>query len=193
MTVQENLKLLGACCEAREWAGDKSLSEIWATCERGDWMMWWAKMADMCDLRTLTLIKARQAELAKPWMKDPLSLAALQAAFDFANGLISEEQLASAASASASSSAYASAAAASASASAASASSSASAYASAAAAAYAYDASAASASSSAAAAAAAYDASAADSAAQNARAEILRKCADICREVLPNPQIEGVE
>jgi len=180
MTIQENLKLLGACDEAREWAGYKTLAEIWATCERGDWMLWLMKKAYMCDLRTLTLAKARCAELAKPWMKDPRSLAALQAAFDFANGLISEEQLAAAADASAAYAAAASAAyAAAASAADADAAAAYAAYGAYGAAAYAASASA--------------DASAAFAGAQKARAEILLKCADICREVLPNPQIEGVE
>ena len=31
---------LDACKEAREWAADKSLAEIWQTCERGDWLLW---------------------------------------------------------------------------------------------------------------------------------------------------------
>ena len=34
------LKELGACSEAVVWAKEKSLAEVWAICERGDWMLW---------------------------------------------------------------------------------------------------------------------------------------------------------
>ena len=36
------LNKLRACAEAQAWAKGKSLSEAWATCERGDWMLWLA-------------------------------------------------------------------------------------------------------------------------------------------------------
>lgn len=31
---------LGACKDAREWAGDKSWPEIYSTCHRADWLLW---------------------------------------------------------------------------------------------------------------------------------------------------------
>ena len=34
------LKKKKACEEVRIWATGKSLAEMWATCERGDWMEW---------------------------------------------------------------------------------------------------------------------------------------------------------
>lgn len=34
------LKKLGACKEAVEWVGDKTLEEAWNICERADWMVW---------------------------------------------------------------------------------------------------------------------------------------------------------
>jgi hypothetical protein len=35
------LKKLGACAEAVEWAkGQPNYATAWATCERGDWMLW---------------------------------------------------------------------------------------------------------------------------------------------------------
>ena len=34
------LTRLGACQEAVAWANNKSLAEVWATCHRGDWMLW---------------------------------------------------------------------------------------------------------------------------------------------------------
>jgi hypothetical protein len=30
-----------ACTEGLAWIKGKSLEEFWATCERGDWMIWW--------------------------------------------------------------------------------------------------------------------------------------------------------
>ena len=167
MKFQDYLKEIRACKDARDWNGDRDLKTCWQDCERGDWMLWLMKKANMCDLRTLTLAKAKCAELAKPYMKDERSLAALQAAFDFADGLITEQQLAYAAADAYAAAAYAAA------------------YAAAAyAAAYAADA--AYAAYAAAYAAAAYAAAA-------AKAKILKQCADICREVLANPSIEGVE
>lgn len=87
MKFQDYLLSINACEEARAWNADRDLQTCWQECERGDWMLWLMKKANLCDLRTLTLAKAKCAELAKPYMKDERSLAALRAAFDFANGL----------------------------------------------------------------------------------------------------------
>ena len=38
--LQDSLTKLGACEEALEWVADQSLATAWATCERGDWMLW---------------------------------------------------------------------------------------------------------------------------------------------------------
>ena len=34
--MKELLKKLNACQPAREWADDKTIEEIWATCHRGE-------------------------------------------------------------------------------------------------------------------------------------------------------------
>jgi hypothetical protein len=34
------LNNLCACSPAKEWAKGKDLATVWATCERGDWMLW---------------------------------------------------------------------------------------------------------------------------------------------------------
>lgn len=186
--LSEYLIDIGASTETIQWAAGKTLSDFWASCERGDWMLRIAKESGVCDLRTLTLMKAKCASLAKPHMKDQSSLAAIQAAFDFASGLISEDQLRAAYFAAYVAAAYAS---------------SDAAYV--AAAAYAADAAASTASidgyavayaAVAAAYAVAYAAanSYADySAFQKAREDVFKKCADICREVLPTIKINGVE
>ena len=36
------LQTLKACKDARQWAADKTLHEVWTTCERGDWLLWLA-------------------------------------------------------------------------------------------------------------------------------------------------------
>jgi len=107
MEFTKYIKSVNACQDATEWNGERDLQTCWKECQRGDWMLWLMKKADMCDLRTLTLAKAKCAELAKPYMKDERSLKALQAAFDFANGKITEQELAAAADAAAYAAAYA--------------------------------------------------------------------------------------
>lgn len=42
MKLRAYLKKLNACGEAVEWVGDKSLPVAWKTCERGDWLLWFA-------------------------------------------------------------------------------------------------------------------------------------------------------
>jgi hypothetical protein len=37
---QNLLRRLDACEEAREWAGKKSLAEVWSSCDRADWLLW---------------------------------------------------------------------------------------------------------------------------------------------------------
>ena len=46
MTLTSHLRKLGACQEAIDWVGDKSLAEAWATCQRADWMFWFLKRSD---------------------------------------------------------------------------------------------------------------------------------------------------
>ena len=40
---QEYLRGIGACLEAREWAGEKTAREAWEACDRPDWLLWWAE------------------------------------------------------------------------------------------------------------------------------------------------------
>ena len=41
MTTREQLKRLGACPEAVEWASSyPTIQAAWEVCERGDWMLW---------------------------------------------------------------------------------------------------------------------------------------------------------
>ena len=163
---------LNACDSAIEWVGEKSFSEAWALSERGDWMLWIAKKAGV-NLRTLTAAKAECAALAIPYMKEPRSIAAVEAARAFGRGEISETDL-HAYAASASAAAYAD--------------DDDAAYAAASAAyAAAYAASAA-----AYAAYAAYVDASASASASAARSKTLAKCAEIVRRIIPIEQMEAM-
>lgn len=96
MNAQEfknKLNELKACKDAKEWANGKDLQTVWEKCHRGDWMLWLYRRADNYTLKELTIAKAYCSETVKHLMKDERSLKALQAAFDFGNGLISEHDL----------------------------------------------------------------------------------------------------
>ena len=44
---EELLNELGACSSVVEWAHGKTLHVVWKTCQRGDWLLWLARiMAD---------------------------------------------------------------------------------------------------------------------------------------------------
>jgi len=194
--TMQRLIELGACKEAREWAKDKTAQECWGQCHRGDWLLWWAKKEGV-GLRELTLAKGRCAETVIHLMKDQRSKKAVQAAIDYGNGLITDDQLRTAyaaaayATTAADAAAYAAAAADAYAAYAAAAADAAAAYAAAyaAAAADAYAADAAAYAAAAADAYAAYAAAAADAyadARMKAREENQKKTADIVRATI-NP------
>jgi len=42
MSLKDELVDMKACPEAVEWVGDKTIEEAWTTCERADWMLWYA-------------------------------------------------------------------------------------------------------------------------------------------------------
>ena len=94
-TIQEfkqRLITLNSCKDARDWAYGKTAAEAWEQCERGDWLLWWAKKEN-ADLRQLTLAKARCAKLVIHLMKDERSIKAVEAAENFGLGLIDLEEL----------------------------------------------------------------------------------------------------
>lgn len=93
-TLKQYLTEIDACKEAKLWVGDKSLAEAWATCQRGDWMLYFAKRARV-DIRPLTLAKAECAALAFPYMRER-GRNAVKVARRFGNGQASMDDLASA-------------------------------------------------------------------------------------------------
>lgn len=89
---QDKLTQLDACNEACIWAKGKDLETVWATCQRGDWMLWLARKCNV-DKRKLTLAKGLCAETVKHLMKDPRSIAAVEAAIKYGNREIDDTEL----------------------------------------------------------------------------------------------------
>ena len=103
--MKELLIKLKACEAAREWAGDKSWPEIFATCHRGDWLLW-LFYHTAGDKRLLTLAKGHCANTVRHLMKDERSVNAVDVAIRYGNGEATQEEL-RAASAAAYAAAYA--------------------------------------------------------------------------------------
>ena len=95
------LKKLDACKSAIEFSkGFKTYKEVWENCPRGDWMLWLASRLKI-DKRLLTLAKGKCAQTVLHLMKDERSRNAVQAAINFGEGLITEDELRTAADAAA--------------------------------------------------------------------------------------------
>ena len=93
------LKQLKPCEEGYKFAASKnSLLEAWNTCERGDWLLWFAQKLG-CPLQLLTLAKGKSAETVTHLMRDDRSRKAIKVAIDFGNGVASRVELYAAASA----------------------------------------------------------------------------------------------
>jgi len=82
-----------------EWAKDKTWTEIYSTCHRGDWLLWLFKKTNPDDLQILTLAKGHCANTVRHLMKDERSTRAVDAAIAFGEGKITQKELAAAVSA----------------------------------------------------------------------------------------------
>lgn len=91
MTFTEYLKSIKACSQAVEWAENKTVEEVVATCHRGDWLLW---LANKCDigLQPLTLAKGHYANTVRHLMKDDASLKAVDTAIAFGEGRATREE-----------------------------------------------------------------------------------------------------
>ncbi len=67
MKLSRQLRQLHACKEAYKWVGKKTLTEAWATCERGDWMLWYAAKVNI-DRKSLMKAACACARLALPYL-----------------------------------------------------------------------------------------------------------------------------
>ena len=90
------LRRLRACKEAREWAEGMSWQEVYATCHRGDWLLWLFARTNPNNRRELTLAKGHCANTVRHLMKDPRSIAAVNAAIAYGEGKIDDKELADA-------------------------------------------------------------------------------------------------
>ena len=97
MSLRKNLLKINACGEGMEWLADQTAEDAWATCQRGDWMLWVGSRCGV-DLQTITLTKVKCARLVQHLMQDQRSLDALDVAEQFALGNATRKQLAAAAS-----------------------------------------------------------------------------------------------
>ena len=91
----ETIKLekTGACEEAIFYVRtQKNYEEAWYNCSRGDWMLWIADKLQI-NKRLLTLAKGKCAATVLHLMQDKRSKDAVQAAIDYGNGLIGDEEL----------------------------------------------------------------------------------------------------
>lgn len=62
--LQAHLDSIDACSDAREWAADKTVQEAWESCDRPDWLLWWAGHTDTnkaVDFVRLACLFARSA------------------------------------------------------------------------------------------------------------------------------------
>jgi hypothetical protein len=66
----------------------KDIFDAWNNCPRGDWLLWLANKINI-DHKLLTLAKGKCAETVVHLMKDDRSKAAVKAAIDYGNGLVS--------------------------------------------------------------------------------------------------------
>ena len=96
MTFNQYLQSVKACKPAVEWAENKTIEEVVATCHRGDWLLWLAQKCDI-GLQPLTLAKGHCANTVRHLMNDELSIRAVDVAIAFGEGKATCEELAAAA------------------------------------------------------------------------------------------------
>jgi len=94
--MKQLLIQLNACKEAQEWAADKTWSEVYSTCERGDWLLWLFNKVNPDDLQLLTLTKGHCTNTVRHLMTDERSLKAVDIAISFGEGKATLEELAAA-------------------------------------------------------------------------------------------------
>jgi hypothetical protein len=90
--LKQYLRYLDACKPAVEWAGNKTIEEVVATCHRGDWLLWLAQRCDI-GLQPLTLAKGHCANTVRHLMEDERSIKAVDIAVAFGEGKATYEDL----------------------------------------------------------------------------------------------------
>lgn len=96
MTLQQKLRELSACSDARLWVGDKTLTEAWETCPHADWMLWFAEKVGV-DRLLLISAATECAATVLPLMKDIRSQSAIATYRLYVKGEASEQEFKAAA------------------------------------------------------------------------------------------------
>jgi hypothetical protein len=91
-TFNQYLQSVNACNSAVEWAENKTIEEVVATCHRGDWLLWLAQKCDI-GLQPLTLAKGHCANTVRHLMKDERSIKSVDIAIAFGEGKATREEL----------------------------------------------------------------------------------------------------
>ena len=78
--LQAHLASIGACSEAREWAGAKTAREVWETCERAKWLLWWVARTKINSKSDIVKCAAKIARTVAHINTDPRVMAAIEAA-----------------------------------------------------------------------------------------------------------------
>lgn len=90
MTLKEVLRYTGTQPECLHWLESGTEKEIWAECERGDWML---SLLEDYDVRTLIKCKVACAKLVEHLMTDERSLEALKVGQRFGDGEATVQEL----------------------------------------------------------------------------------------------------
>jgi hypothetical protein len=76
MTCEEHLKRLGAPEEFRLFAMSKKALEVWGSCTRPDWLLWWAASTNVNGTKSIKLathdcliVSQPRLELVPEWAK----------------------------------------------------------------------------------------------------------------------------
>jgi hypothetical protein len=100
MTEFQNLLAdIDACREARDWVGEQSLVESWRTCERPDWLLFFADKSGTVTPVMWRLLACVFARSSLQYTTDPRPLQAIEVAERFARGEVTEVELSAARSA----------------------------------------------------------------------------------------------
>jgi len=74
---------LDACEEARAWAAGKDWSTVYEECPRGDWLYWLWRVTHPDQYRARVLVAGHYANAMRSLLRDPKSIAAVDAALAF--------------------------------------------------------------------------------------------------------------
>jgi len=53
-----------------DWVGDRTFEQAWKECNRGDWMLWYAAKANICDHKIVVGLACDCAERALKYIPD---------------------------------------------------------------------------------------------------------------------------